>query len=49
MKIIEYKNKSSIYDYAKQIRAKVYETRVSYSFRIFDERGMTKEIHIFKK
>ena len=48
MKLHEYKTFSDIEKAANSYGLKLYKTSVSYSFRIFNENGMTIELHIYK-
>ena len=48
MKIIEYTRLIDLEDAAKSFGIDLYKTTFSYSFRIYDENKLTKEIHLFK-
>lgn len=48
MKLINYSRLSDLIEAANKFGLIPYQTKVSYSFRIFDEHGLTSELHLFK-
>ena len=49
MKNLKYTTLNKLTDIAKQMNKQLYETSVSYSFRIYLENGNTKEFHVYYK
>ena len=49
MKIITHRSKEALYNIAKDLNKEVFESDISFSFRIYDDKGNTKEFHQFLK
>lgn len=49
MKLIRYRTVDELKKVADELGITLYHTSVSSSFRIYDEKRMTKELHIFYK
>lgn len=49
MKIITHRSKEALFNVAKELNKEVFESNISYSFRIYDNNGKTKEFHQYIK
>lgn len=48
MQVIEYNTLQELREAANKLKYDLLPTNTFYSFRIFDVKGQTKELHIFK-